>query len=181
MRILLFTQPQVFPFSSASSASPPRIFSVYTRYSSSARRDYSSFFRYQICRVQNQNQIRNQNQIQYRGKKTKTLVKLDGLHQGVIIPLEPLPLEEEAAEAQAEAVPSYPTVVMQARSNMRRFENCVLLTRVGGFYELYFEHAEEFGPLMNLKVAQKRTNAGPVSMVRSLSSVQLRCLTPPPK
>jgi DNA mismatch repair ATPase MutS len=48
---------------------------------------------------------------------------------------------------------------------MRRFENCVLLTRVGGFYELYFEHAEEFGPLLNLKVAQKRTNAGPVSMV----------------
>ncbi|OBT72253.1 hypothetical protein VF21_08197 [Pseudogymnoascus sp. 05NY08] len=47
---------------------------------------------------------------------------------------------------------------------MGKFENCVLLTRVGGFYELYFEHAEEFGPLLNLKVAQKKTNAGPVSM-----------------
>jgi DNA mismatch repair ATPase MutS len=56
--------------------------------------------------------------------------------------------------------------VLQARSNMRKFENCVLLTRVGGFYELYFEHAEDFGPLLNLKVAQKRTNAGNVPMVR---------------
>lgn len=61
--------------------------------------------------------------------------------------------------------PAYPTVVQQARSNMRKFENCVLLTRVGGFYELYFEHADEFGPLLNLKIAEKSTKAGPVSMV----------------
>lgn len=48
---------------------------------------------------------------------------------------------------------------------MQKFSNCVLLTRVGGFYELYFEQAEEYGPLLNLKVAQKKTNAGPVPMV----------------
>ncbi|KAI9770244.1 MAG: DNA mismatch repair ATPase msh1 [Geoglossum simile] len=47
---------------------------------------------------------------------------------------------------------------------MTKFENCVLLTRVGSFYELYFEHADEFGPLLNLKVAQKKTNAGAVAM-----------------
>ncbi|KAI9839809.1 MAG: DNA mismatch repair ATPase msh1 [Thelocarpon superellum] len=47
---------------------------------------------------------------------------------------------------------------------MRKFENCVLLTRVGSFYELYFEQAERYGPLLNLKVAQKSTNAGPVPM-----------------
>jgi hypothetical protein len=91
-----------------------------------------------------------------RGAKTRTTVRVEDLAQGVI-PLDPFPLEDGA--------PSYPTVVLQARTNMRRFENCVLLTRVGGFYELYFEQAEEFGPLLNLKVAQKRTNAGPVSMV----------------
>jgi hypothetical protein len=96
--------------------------------------------------------------IQIRGKKTKASVNLDDLPQGVI-PLEPLPLED--------APPAYPTVVQQARSNMRKFENCVLLTRVGGFYELYFEHADEFGPLLNLKVAQKPTKAGPVPMVYS--------------
>ncbi|KAF9770200.1 hypothetical protein IL306_012292 [Fusarium sp. DS 682] len=47
---------------------------------------------------------------------------------------------------------------------MLKFDNCVLLTRVGGFYELYFEHAEEYGPLLNLKVASKKTNAGLVPM-----------------
>ncbi|KAK5001893.1 MutS protein 1, partial [Cryomyces antarcticus] len=47
---------------------------------------------------------------------------------------------------------------------MRKFDKCVVLTRVGSFYELYFEHAEEYGPLLNLKVAQKKTKAGPVYM-----------------
>lgn len=95
--------------------------------------------------------------LQVRGKKTKTTVSLADLPQGVIGP--PLPPEEPKDEA-----PAYPTVVLQARRNMQKFDNCTLLTRVGGFYELYFEHAEEYGPLLNLKVASKRTSAGPVPM-----------------
>jgi MutS domain I len=91
--------------------------------------------------------------------RKRASVKINDLPQGTLS-LEPIPLENEG--------PKYPTVVLQAHANMRRFENCVLLTRVGGFYELYFEHAEEYGPLLNLKVAQKKTNAGPVSMVRIL-------------
>ncbi|KAK4692480.1 hypothetical protein P7C71_g4734, partial [Lecanoromycetidae sp. Uapishka_2] len=47
---------------------------------------------------------------------------------------------------------------------MRRYNKCVLLTRVGSFYELYFEQADKYGPLLNLKVAQKKTAAGSVSM-----------------
>ena len=131
--------------------SRPRVSSALFRLTSShhdrfAQHDLSPFplVTRQACRPQN------------RGKKTKSSVRLNNLPQGAI-PLEPLSLEED--------VPAYPTVVLQARSNMRKFENCVLLTRVGGFYELYFEHAEEFGPLLNLKVAQKRTNAGYVPMV----------------
>ncbi|KAI0189361.1 MutS2 protein [Xylaria flabelliformis] len=95
---------------------------------------------------------------QSRGKKTKSSFKLDELPQGLVKAAEPLP------DVQEDGGPAYPTVVLQARRNMRRFENCVLLTRVGGFYELYFEHAEEYGPLLNLKVAHKKTNAGPVPM-----------------
>ncbi|MCJ1405916.1 DNA mismatch repair ATPase msh1 [Xylographa trunciseda] len=34
--------------------------------------------------------------------------------------------------------PVYPTVIQQARMNMRKFENCVVLTRMGGFYEAGF-------------------------------------------
>ncbi|KAI0913732.1 muts domain V [Ustulina deusta] len=94
---------------------------------------------------------------QSRGKKTKSSFKLNDLPQG-LVNAEPLP------DVQDDGGPAYPTVVLQARRNMQKFENCILLTRVGGFYELYFEHAEEYGPLLNLKVAQKKTNAGPVPM-----------------
>lgn len=93
-----------------------------------------------------------------RKQPTSTSLDLKDLPQGL------LPCTPVSVASQDEA-PTYPTVVLQAQTNMRKFENCVLLTRVGGFYELYFEHAEEFGPLLNLKVAQKKTNAGPVSMV----------------
>lgn len=92
-----------------------------------------------------------------RGKKTKAAVKLDDLPQG-LIPLEPLALEPDINKP-------FPTVVRQARSNMQKFENCVLLTRVGGFYELYFEHADEFAPLLNLKRAIRVFSAGEVPMV----------------
>lgn len=96
-----------------------------------------------------------------RGKKTRSTVKLSDLPQGAI------PLPDLPAEEGEDAAPAYPTVIQQARRNMHRFDNCVLLTRVGGFYELYFEHAEEYGPLLHLKIAQKKTSAGPVPMVTS--------------
>ncbi|KAI4236824.1 MAG: hypothetical protein LQ349_002290 [Xanthoria aureola] len=88
-----------------------------------------------------------------RGAKSKITVKLEDLPQGA---LEPIP---DTAEKEDQG-PTYPTVVRQARNNMRKFDNCVVLTRVGSFYELYFEHATEYGPLLNLKVAQKRSKAG---------------------
>lgn len=44
---------------------------------------------------------------------------------------------------------------------MARFNNCVVLTRVGNFYELYFEQAEEFGPPMALKVAYRTSTKHP--------------------
>lgn len=117
--------------------------------------------------------------LQARGNKTKTTVKLSDLPQGLIQPrasqlaspsppLDPLPQDE----------PAYPTVVLQARQNMRKFENCVLLTRVGGFYELYFEHADDYGPLLNLKVATKKTNAGPVPMVSWTQNLYQTSTTP---
>jgi DNA mismatch repair ATPase MutS len=59
---------------------------------------------------------------------------------------------------------AYPTVVQQSLNNMRKFSHCVLLTRVGNFYELYFHQAEEYAPLLALKLATKKTSAGPVFM-----------------
>lgn len=96
-----------------------------------------------------------------RTRKTRAKVSVENLElpQG-LIPLNALPPEDDA--------PAYPTVILQAWRNMQKFENCVLLTRVGGFYEMYFEHADEYGRLLNLKVAKKTMKAGgppPVSMV----------------
>ncbi|KAF4456234.1 hypothetical protein F53441_1597 [Fusarium austroafricanum] len=117
--------------------------------------------------------------LQTRGKKTTTTIKLSDLPQGLIQPkpVSPLPTSSSVSSPHDESTkplplplplaqdpPAYPTVVLQARQNMLKFDNCVLLTRVGGFYELYFEHAEEYGPLLNIKVAKKRTNAGLVPM-----------------
>ncbi|PHH79727.1 hypothetical protein CDD80_3970 [Ophiocordyceps camponoti-rufipedis] len=94
-----------------------------------------------------------------RGKKTTTF-KLSELPQG--------PIHDESSPPETtdngNLGPPYPTVMLQAWRNMRKFDNCVLLTRVGGFYELYFEHASEYAPLLNLKLTTKKTNAGPVPM-----------------
>lgn len=90
----------------------------------------------------------------YAKRRTKT--SLAELPQGAL-PLAPLPPESTPSK-------KYPTVIAQARNNMDMYKSCVLLTRVGGFYELYFEHAEEFAPRLGIKVAKKRTLLGPVSM-----------------
>ncbi|PLB36064.1 mismatch repair ATPase MSH1 [Aspergillus candidus] len=91
-----------------------------------------------------------------RTAKTKSTVKLKDLPQGG--------LKLEPSNNVVEDAPRYPTVVQGHRNHMQKFHNCVVLTRVGGFYELYFEQAEELAPLLNLKLASKRTSAGPVPM-----------------
>ena len=69
-------------------------------------------------------------QVWRRGKKRSQSISISELPQGVItseLPeLPELPKDE----------PAYPTVVQQARKNMNTFEHCVLLTRVGNFYEV---------------------------------------------
>jgi len=64
-----------------------------------------------------------------RGAKTVTRRKVKDLQQGAIL-AEPLP------ELGADERPQYPSVLQGARDNMLKFDNCVLLTRVGNFYEV---------------------------------------------
>lgn len=65
-----------------------------------------------------------------RGAKSKATVPLRDLqHDGGEVRQ---PLQEPQDDG-----PGYPAVVQQARNNMRKFENCVLLTRVGSFYEVH--------------------------------------------
>jgi hypothetical protein len=66
---------------------------------------------------------------QYRGTKRKTTLEIDGLPQGAIIS-DPLPPQDDSE-------PQYPPLLQQVRNQMLKFSNCVLVTRVGGFYEVY--------------------------------------------
>ncbi|KAJ9656335.1 MutS protein 1 [Neophaeococcomyces mojaviensis] len=49
------------------------------------------------------------------------------------------------------------------KNYMKKFSNCVVLTRVGNFYELYFEHASTYGPLLDLRVAYKGKDGVPMA------------------
>jgi hypothetical protein len=69
---------------------------------------------------------------QCRSAKTKTTLKLKDLPQGVV-KLEPY-------DDGVDDAPRYPTVVQGHRNNMQKFKNCVILTRVGGFYEVWNEN-----------------------------------------
>ena len=116
-----------------------------------------------------------------RGVKRKATVDLELVPQGL------LPVNPEELPPTHDLEPDYPPLLQQVRNNMLRFSHCVILTRVGGFYEvttllsccrsatltvtqLYFEHADEYAPLLNLKKSKKKAVRGSkrpaVSMVR---------------
>ncbi|CAG8197233.1 unnamed protein product [Penicillium salamii] len=125
--------------------------------SPSIRSSYNCHIHRTICHHARRTSIhRVSSKIHIRGAKTKTTVKLKDLPQGV--------LKLKPYDDGVDDTPRYPTVVQGHRNNMQTFQNCVVLTRVGGFYELYFEQAEELAPLLGIKLATKKTNGGPVPM-----------------
>lgn len=65
---------------------------------------------------------------QRRGAKRKATVTLDDMPQGV--------LDTDTLLPQENAEPEYPPLLQQVRNNMLKFSHCVLVTRVGGFYEV---------------------------------------------
>lgn len=81
---------------------------------------------------------------QRRGAKRKTTLNLDEIQQG--------PLQLEALPPQDDAVPEYPPLLQQVRNNMLKFSHCVLLTRVGGFYEVLAQWA-----ILTVALLKRRT------------------------
>ena len=57
------------------------------------------------------------------------MVRIADLPQGAIPP-------KSVQEEVENEGPAYPTVIQQARNNMQKFANRVVLTRVGSFYEV---------------------------------------------
>lgn len=68
-----------------------------------------------------------------RGAKSKSSMKLKDLPQGALKASKLEPYHDGAAEDDG---PRFPVVVQGHRNNMQKFRNCVVLTRVGGFYEV---------------------------------------------
>ncbi|WPH02296.1 Hypothetical protein R9X50_00515800 [Acrodontium crateriforme] len=79
------------------------------------------------------------------------------LPQGALPPLAP-----EDPDLPAPKV--YPPVLQGHLDNVRQFHDCVVLTRVGDFYEMYFDQVDEFAHLVNLKKAKRATVLGDVPM-----------------
>lgn len=65
----------------------------------------------------------------HRGAKRTTTLKVKTVPQGSL-PAKPV---ENVDESDG---PVYPTVLQQVRNNMQKFSHCVVLTRVGNFYEV---------------------------------------------
>ena len=66
--------------------------------------------------------------LQRRSAKRKATIRLDDVPQGAI--------GSDALPPQDDAEPDYPPLLQQVRNNMLKFNHCVLVTRVGGFYEV---------------------------------------------
>jgi hypothetical protein len=64
----------------------------------------------------------------HRSATTTSTTKLRDLPQGA--------LQLEPYDDGADDAPRYPTVVQGHLNNMQKFKNCVVLTRVGSFYEV---------------------------------------------
>ncbi|WVQ93833.1 hypothetical protein IAU59_000911 [Kwoniella sp. CBS 9459] len=105
-------------------------------------------------------------------KKSSTAVNPDGdsppeLSGSGLVPFQtkdqrgeyPLSLAEEAAEINKAIkdglIPESP-LAREICANWLRFPDCILLTRVGKFYESYYGPARELSAILNIKLASKR-------------------------
>lgn len=50
----------------------------------------------------------------------------------------------------------WPPLALGVMENMRSFPQCILLTRVGGFYESYFEQAPKVSRMLSIKLASRK-------------------------
>lgn len=91
-----------------------------------------------------------------RNKSTTTRVSFEELGasftNGSIEPLEPLEAPLGVGKRSKKN-----SMYQNIRKIIAEHPSSVVITQVGGFFELYFEQAAEFGPKLNLKVAKKST------------------------
>lgn len=81
-------------------------------------------------------------ELQRRGAKRKASLNLDEVPQGAI--------GTDALPPQDDVEPAYPPLLQQVRNTMLKFDHCVVVTRVGGFYEVCIDNRDESNPLIML-------------------------------
>ncbi|KAF5355702.1 hypothetical protein D9756_003944 [Leucocoprinus leucothites] len=71
----------------------------------------------------------------------------------------------DAAEYDEQDTTKPRTILAQEiQDNLRKFPHCLLLTRVGQFYESYFDQAEEIAHLLNIKLTSRKWGGSRVPM-----------------
>ncbi|CAO1613674.1 unnamed protein product [Sympodiomycopsis kandeliae] len=97
-----------------------------------------------------------------KSRKKKVVSEKDGSTASSITD-EPSVDSPRAAEV-GPAGQSWPPLAKDVLNNMARFPGCVLLTRVGGFYEAYFEQAPLLAGMLSIKLANRVWGGRPVAM-----------------
>ncbi|CCF58666.1 hypothetical protein KAFR_0F00690 [Kazachstania africana CBS 2517] len=70
-------------------------------------------------------------------------------------------IEKDASELQDKTL-ALPPSLRQVRKLMDTYQDNVVLTQMGSFYELYFEHATKYAPKLNISLTSKTYNHGKV-------------------
>ncbi|KAI5835502.1 hypothetical protein K523DRAFT_14423 [Schizophyllum commune Tattone D] len=73
-------------------------------------------------------------------------------------------LSESSVEELAPPLEEQTTLAKEILDNLARFPNCLLLTRVGQFYESYFSQAAEIASLLNIKLTTRKWGGRRVPM-----------------
>ncbi|GAK64215.1 DNA mismatch repair protein [Moesziomyces antarcticus] len=74
-----------------------------------------------------------------------------------------IPVPDPNEEVAEEAV-RWPPLAQSVRDDMARFPHTILLTRVGGFYESYFDQAPSLASMLGIKLANRRWGGQDVPM-----------------
>ncbi|GLB36353.1 putative DNA-binding domain of DNA mismatch repair MUTS family protein [Lyophyllum shimeji] len=77
-----------------------------------------------------------------------------------------VPLQQQSRTGQPSDGNGQPQTVLaqEILENLRRFPRCLLLTRVGQFYESYFDQAVEIARLLNIKLTTRKWGGSRVPM-----------------
>lgn len=76
--------------------------------------------------------------------------------------------EDSVAKAEDlrrnELLEKLPPSLKLVRKTMDSYKDCVVLTQIGSFYELYFEHAVEYSKMLNITLSRRKTTHVDVPM-----------------